>query len=158
VSCTDLVLRPAEPGEADRVADVYLAARRGAVPAMPPLVHPEPDVRRWLAGRVADDEVWVAAASGAVVGFARLTEDWLDDLYLDPAWTGRGIGGSLLELAKARRPDGFGLWVFESNTRARRFYARHGLVEVERTDGSGNEEKAPDVRMEWRGRERHGDG
>ena len=28
---------------------------------------------------------------------------------------------------------------------ARAFYARRGLVELERTDGSGNEEKAPDV-------------
>ena len=49
------------------------------------------------------------------------------------------------------RPDGFCLWVFESNTGARAFYARHGLVELERTDGSGNEEKAPDVKMAWPG-------
>ena len=40
--------------------------------------------------------------------------------------------------------------MFESNVGARRLYARRGLVEVERTDGAGNEEKAPDVRMAWR--------
>ena len=34
---------------------------------------------------------------------------------------------------------------------ARAFYARHGLVELERTDGSGNEERAPDLRMAWPG-------
>jgi chorismate mutase len=45
------------------------------------------------------------------------------------------------------------LWVFESNRPARTFYARRGLVELERTDGSGNEEKAPDVRMAWPGRD-----
>jgi hypothetical protein len=51
---------------------------------------------------------------------------------------------------KTLRPDGFGLWVFTSNTPARAFYAGHGFVETERTDGSDNEEHAPDVRMEWR--------
>ena len=37
------------------------------------------------------------------------------------------------------------------NAPARGFYARRGLVELERTDGSGNEERAPDVRMAWPG-------
>jgi chorismate mutase len=34
---------------------------------------------------------------------------------------------------------------------AREFYARHGLVELERTDGSANEERQPDVKMVWPG-------
>jgi chorismate mutase len=41
--------------------------------------------------------------------------------------------------------------VFEMNEPARRFYAHHGLVELERTDGSANEEKKPDIRMAWPG-------
>ena len=41
--------------------------------------------------------------------------------------------------------------MFESNAPARSFYARRGLVELERTDGSGNEEKSPDVKMAWPG-------
>ena len=41
--------------------------------------------------------------------------------------------------------------MFESNVAARAFYARHGLVELERTDGSANEERRPDVRMAWPG-------
>ena len=49
----------------------------------------------------------------------------------------------------AEEPGGFCLWVFETNTPARGFYARHGLVELERTDGAGNEEKQPDIRMAW---------
>ncbi len=57
----------------------------------------------------------------------------------------------LLDVVKAQRPDGFSLWVFQSNTGARRFYERHGLVELEHTDGSGNEEKSPDLRMAWPG-------
>ena len=148
----DLVLRPALPEDAAAVAEVHLAARRAA--PMPPAVHADDDVRSWLAGRLAPasgDEVWVAEAEGSVVGYARLHEDWLDDLYVHPRHQGQGVGAALLDLTKARRPGGFGLWVFERNTPARRFYARAGLVEVERTDGSGNEEGEPDVRVLWRG-------
>ena len=68
-----------------------------------------------------------------------------------PEHAGQGVGSALLDLVKAQRPDGFCLWVFEMNAPARGFYARHGLVELERTDGSGNEEQAPDVRMAWPG-------
>jgi chorismate mutase len=63
------------------------------------------------------------------------------------------VGSALLDLAKTRRPDGFCLWVFEVNHPARGFYARRGLVELERTDGSANEERAPDIRMAWPGAE-----
>ncbi len=80
-----------------------------------------------------------------------MTETWLDDLYVAPAFAGQGIGSALLDLAKAQRPQGFCLWVFESNTPARNFYARRGFVELERTDGSGNEERSPDVQMAWPG-------
>jgi hypothetical protein len=41
------------------------------------------------------------------------------------------------------------LWTFQVNGPARRFYERHGFVEVAQTDGSGNEEAEPDVRLEW---------
>ncbi|WP_238993501.1 GNAT family N-acetyltransferase [Nocardioides caldifontis] len=153
MSSTDrrLVLRPAEPDDADEVAGVYLAARRAAAAsgAMPPPVHPDHEVRAWLAARTAADETWVAEQDGAVVGYARFTAEWLDDLYVHPDHAGGGVGSALLELVRGLRPGGFGLWVFESNAGARRFYRRHGLVEVERTDGSGNEERAPDVRMVW---------
>jgi chorismate mutase len=57
----------------------------------------------------------------------------------------------LLDLVKSRRPDGFGLWVFASNAPARAFYLRHGLIELETTDGRDNQEHAPDVRMVWPG-------
>jgi 8-oxo-dGTP pyrophosphatase MutT (NUDIX family) len=36
-------------------------------------------------------------------------------------------------------------------TALQRFYERHGFIEIERTDGSGNEEQAPDVRYRWSG-------
>ncbi|WP_309649383.1 GNAT family N-acetyltransferase [Nocardioides sp.] len=146
---TDLVLRPATPLDAHDVASVHLRARRAA--PMPPAVHPDDDVRRWLAVRLQSDEVWVAEHDGAVVGYARLTDVWLDDLYVEPSHARQGVGSALLDVATSVRPDGFCLWVFESNAPARAFYARHGLVELERTDGSANEEHSPDIKMAWTG-------
>ncbi|CAN5447960.1 hypothetical protein BH11ACT8_BH11ACT8_25500 [soil metagenome] len=93
--------------------------------------------------------MWVAEVGDAVVAYLRLTDTWLDDLYVVPAHAGAGIGSALLDLAKAVRPHGFGLWVFEMNLPARAFYARHGFVEVARTDGHDNEEQMPDLHLAW---------
>lgn len=144
-----MLIRPAGSDDAAGVAAVHLAARAAA--AMPPGVHTDDEVRAWLAGRLATDDVWVAEVGGQVVGYARLTPTWLDDLYVHPDHAGQGIGSALLDVAKAQRPDGFCLWVFEMNEPARGFYARHGLVELERTDGWANEEQQPDIRMAWTG-------
>lgn len=149
----DLTLRRADLADAEEIADLYTAARVAAVPHMPPALHTNAEDRRWMAGQLAleDHEAWVAEREALVVGYALITPVWLDHLFIRPEHLGRGIGSVLLDLVKSLRPDGFSLWVFESNTGARRFYARHGLLEVERTDGSQNEEKAPDIRMEWPG-------
>jgi len=82
---------------------------------------------------------------------ADVQADWLEALYVDPQHTGEGIGAALLDLVKSLRPNGFCLWVFQSNTGARRFYTDRGLVELEHTDGSANEERSPDLRMAWPG-------
>ncbi len=151
----DVVVRPAEPAEAEALADLHTAARAAAVPAMPATVHTPDETRAWMRGRVGSShEVWVADRAGSLVGYAALSargDPWLDDLYVRPGLTGEGIGSALLEIVKALRPDGFALWVFTSNDRARRFYRRHGLLELEETDGSANEERAPDLRMAWPG-------
>jgi GNAT superfamily N-acetyltransferase len=145
---TEVLLRAATPDDATAVAAVHLASRRAA--PMPAGVRPDHEVEAWLAGRLADDETWVAEVGGRVVGYVRMTATWLDDLYVAPSHVGQGIGSMLLDVVKARRPDGFSLWVFETNTPARAFYGRHGLVEREHTDGADNEEQEPDLRMSWR--------
>lgn len=144
-----VLLRPGELADVGAVTSIHLAARRAA--AMPAGVHPDDEVRAWLGERLGIDELWLAEVDGEAAGYARFTEAWLDDLYVAPEHAGQGLGSALLDLVKARRPTGFCLWVFEMNTPARAFYARRGLVALERTDGSGNEEKAPDIRMAWPG-------
>jgi GNAT superfamily N-acetyltransferase len=144
-----LVLRPAEPADIADLVAVQLAARAAA--PMPPNIHPAAEIHDFLASRLGREEVWVAELDGAVAAYARFTRTWLDDLYVHPRHQGAGLGRALLDLVKSLRPGGFGLWVFETNEPARGFYAEHGLVETERTDGSANEERRPDIRMDWLG-------
>jgi GNAT superfamily N-acetyltransferase len=145
------VTRRGTPADAPAAAEVYLRARHAAVPTIPPLVHDNDDVRRWFRDTVvAERELWVADDSEAgIVAVCVLDGDWLDQLYVEPGLTGRGVGAAHLEVAKRERPAGLHLWAFQSNTGALRFYARHGFVETERTDGAGNEEGAPDVHLVW---------
>ncbi len=152
---TDLLVRPAEPAESDALADLYGRSRRGATGAMPASVHTSAEDREWFKARLrdGDHEAWVAEADGLLSGYLLLTQTWLDHLFVDPEHQRRGVGTALLDLAKTVRPHGFCLWVFETNHPARTFYAARGLVELERTDGSGNEEQAPDLRMAWPGTE-----
>lgn len=147
-------LRRGAPQDADALAGLMTWCRQAAVPMMPASVHTPEEDREWM-GRQLDGEreVWVAEAAGELVGYLILEPGWLHSIYVRPDLTGQGIGSFLLDSVKGLRPDGFALWVFESNEPARRFYLRHGLVEIRRTDGSDNEERAPDVEMAWLGRD-----
>ena len=144
-------IRRATADDAAPAAEVYIAARHHAVPAIPPMAHPDDAVRvYWTEVLIPTNEVWVAENdNGTIVAVMALEEDWLDQLYVAPGWTGRGIGERLLDVAKEQRPGGLQLWAFQTNVDAHRFYERHGFVEVERTDGSDNEEQSPDVRYRW---------
>lgn len=110
-------------------------------------------MRDWfLRVLVPQYETWVAVTENSVVGVMALSVAELKQLYLDPAWRGRGLGDRFMYLAKQRRPDGLALWTFQVNKAAQRFYERHGFVEVERTDGRRNDEREPDVRYVWQPR------
>jgi chorismate mutase/GNAT superfamily N-acetyltransferase len=151
---SETTVRPASAGDADALATLFLTSREAAYPAIPRPVHPPDDVRRWMRSRfdAPQCELWLAeegAGGGGPVGLLLLEDAWVHSLYVDPERTGEGIGSLLLDVAKHARPRGLGLWVFETNEGARRFYRRHGFVEVNRTDGSQNEEGEPDIEMAW---------
>lgn len=149
----DVLVRRASGDDLPGLAELYLRARAAA--PMPPTVHSDDDVRAWVRGwDLSSREVWVAEVGPAeVCGYAVIEGDWLHSLYVSPEATGRGVGSVLLDLVKATRPQGFCLWVFESNLPARAFYERHGLATLELTDGSSNEERTPDLRMAWPGQD-----
>ena len=115
------------------------------------VARPDHDVSRWIEHVVLPRrECWLAERpSGALAGMLVLDAEWIDQLYVDPDLTRAGIGAELMVAAKRERPDGLRLWTFASNHGAQRFYLRHGFREIERTDGSGNEERAPDIQYAW---------
>ena len=139
--------------DARAAADLYLRARAAALHAgsIPAGVHDDDDVRDHFAAHIAEDcELWVAEHDGALAGILVLDGEFVDQLYVEPDLTGRGIGSALLAVAKRERPQGLQLWTFQSNTGAQRFYERHGFVAVRRTDGRDNEERAPDILYAYR--------
>jgi GNAT superfamily N-acetyltransferase len=142
-------LRRARRDDAGAISDVYLASFRATYDF--PGAHTDQEVRDWHRDVVLPtQEVWVAVAGRLLVALMALSSEMLDQLYVAPGWTGRGVGSALLTLAKARRPAGLDLYTFQVNAGARRFYERHGFEVVASGDGSGNEERQPDLRYSWR--------
>ncbi|MBN1660865.1 MAG: GNAT family N-acetyltransferase, partial [Anaerolineae bacterium] len=99
-------------------------------------------------------DVTVALVGGEIVGMMSVSHDgetgWIDQLYLDPRMVGQGLGTRFIEQAKARLGSPIRLYAFQANEGARGFYERHGFTAIAYSDGSGNEEKCPDVLYEWR--------
>ncbi|MFI6642084.1 GNAT family N-acetyltransferase [Streptomyces sp. NPDC050504] len=149
VTGTQTVLRLAEAADAAAVADVYLRSYDAALPTVR-RAHSDDGVRAYIRDLVVPrGTTWVADGAGAVRGMMVLDGDWIGQLYLDPDHRGRGIGDLFVRHAKALSPGGLQLWTFQVNAPAHRFYERHGFAVAERTDGSANEEREPDVRYVW---------
>jgi len=144
------MIRRARPEDAEAVAETYVASFATLFRFLPDM-HSDDERRRFITEDVRrDHEIWVAEEDGRVVGFAAVRESTLGHIYVHPDFHGRGIGTALLEKTKQLRREGFTLWTFRANEQACRFYERHGLRPIEYGDGSGNEERVPDVRYEWR--------
>jgi len=144
-----LTLRSATIRDAAGIAEIHLTSRRTAMPwlAQP---HTDDETRSWFRDVLLPREtVIVAEIRGAVVGYADPTSGWLHALYVAPAAQGAGVGSALFQRSTALQPGGFDLRVFQRNTRALDFYARHLCVEVRRTEGADNEEHEPDVLLHW---------
>ena len=141
-------IRDALASDVPRIAEVFRAAREAAMPWLPVLHTSEEDL--WFFGRAVDtQQTYVAVLDGSVVGFAAVDdgEAMLEHLYLAPEVRRRGIGTALLSHARAAHDGPLELWCFAENRAGRAFYAACGAEEILETDGSGNEERMPDVRL-----------
>jgi ribosomal protein S18 acetylase RimI-like enzyme len=145
------LVRAALTADAAAIAQVHIRSREAAMPYLPPRRRSDAEVVRWVKNvMLAEAAVWVAQdAGGAVVGYAAVQGEWLEHLYLLPGVRRRGFGSLLLAEAKAYRPQGLDLHVFQRNTAARAFYARHGFTVVDLDDGARNMENEPDMTMRW---------
>ncbi len=87
---------------------------------------------------------------GAVVGFCAARRGWIEHLYVAHEHHGRGVGRALLETHAEGPLATCGCGPSGANQRSRRFYRRNGFIEALFTDGGANEEREPDVMLEWR--------
>lgn len=140
-------LAAARPKDAAPLAGI-LWGWAAQTPWMPKL-HARSDATVFLERLIAQTEVTALRSWRGVHGFLSRDGEIIHALYLSETMRGRGWGARLLDHAKARS-DVLTLWAFQANKGARAFYCREGFVEVEETDGAGNDEKLPDVRLEWR--------
>ncbi|TRC96337.1 GNAT family N-acetyltransferase [Mesorhizobium sp. WSM4303] len=139
----DITLRPAAASDAAAIAKLMRAAL-GSFNWMPVVHTPAEDLAFIRDIVLPRQQVTVAEAGCNIVGFIAVSGDWVEQLYLDPAWTGQGIGSRLLTQATAALPV-VKLHCFQSNTGARRFYERHGFRAEAFGDGTTNEEGLPDI-------------
>ncbi|MFP7675758.1 GNAT family N-acetyltransferase [Marivita sp. S0852] len=96
------------------------------------------------------DRGWVTVSENtSITGFLARDADTIHALYIAPDARNSGVGSALLQDAMSRAPA-LTLWTFQDNTGAQRFYQRHGFVEVERSDGTTNDEGLPDIRYHWK--------
>lgn len=137
------------PSDAHAAADLHRIA--GAlIPGYDTALHTPEEYHGLYVDKVLlNGPVWGAFEDGVLRGHIALLPGWIDHLYVDPTHHRRGIGSALVVLAQ-REQDELRLYTFQTNTRARALYERHGFAIEELTDGQRNEEKMPDVTYHWR--------
>lgn len=91
--------------------------------------------------QIFDQHLRVIEVDGQRAGLLRVVEEEaevrLEILELDPDWQGLGVGGEILDqllTSAAQRAKRLTLSVLPPNTRALRFYERHGLEVVGREE------------------------
>jgi putative acetyltransferase len=67
-----------------------------------------------------------------IKGVITIDGSFIEELYVEPYFEGKGIGGQLIEFAKAKFNCNQ-LWVLDENGRAKSFYERHGFHETKET-------------------------
>lgn len=137
-----VVLRPAIGSDAAAIAKV-MRASLASFDWMPVLHTPEQGLSFIRDIVLPTQQVTIAEAGNDIVGFISVKGEWVEQLYLDPARTGQGIGSRLI--AEAAAIPAVRLYCFQANSDARRFYERHGFRAEAFGDGSTNEEGLPDI-------------
>lgn len=132
----------------DRAAIVHRASFDERLPWLAGLHTPAEDRSFYREHVFVECSVWGAFNADALVGIMAFRPDWIDQFYVLPQTQRTGVGSALLGVAKAQATS-LSLWTFQRNVAARRFYEKHSFVAVMETDGSGNEEREPDVLYRW---------
>ncbi|WBU61692.1 GNAT family N-acetyltransferase [Paracoccus albus] len=141
------IIRPARPEDMEACAAIH-SDWIDTTEWMPPRTRSTEEMAQSYRDRAfVKRRILVAELGEAVAGYLSLDEPTGEITALFVGKRGQGIGTALMQEAQDRHAR---LWLgtFQVNDGARRFYARRGFAELERTEGE-NEEGLPDVRLGW---------
>jgi putative acetyltransferase len=145
---TSVAIRRLTPADACDIARVHRASFDDRLPWLSGIHTPDDDLAYFRDTVCATCVLWGAFDGLTLVGFIAFRDGWIDHLFVSPERQMMGLGTRLLDHAKAVQQR-LRLWTFQRNEGARNFYERNGFIQIDITDGSGNEEREPDVLYEW---------
>ncbi len=147
---SEVTVRKMRPSELDLVAELWWHSFDDSTQWLrPDQKHPLAEALSFFRTVVAKRcELWIAMREEAIVGLLAMHGDEVDRLYVATEAQKQGIGGTLLDHAKALSPDGLRLVTLQRNTQARLFYERHGFAAFD-TGCSAPPENEPDIWYRW---------
>ena len=142
----DVDIKPARILDAGSVGRI-LSENNDLLPWLP-RIHTAAEEIMYAEQMIDAGWVNVARKDGKVGGLLARWDNEVVALYVLPEAQESGIGTALLDAAKEECSH-LGLWSYQANTGATRFYNKRGFRQVARTDGSGNDVGLADIRFEW---------
>lgn len=100
-------------------------------------------------GIVVENQIWVYELGNIPVGYLGIQGEFIDRLYIDPAYHRRSVGQALLDHARNLSPKHLWLYTHVANKMARAFYVKNGFIPG-KFGVSPPPESEPDVEYHWR--------
>jgi ribosomal protein S18 acetylase RimI-like enzyme len=127
---SDSIIRPAEPHEYDEVARVWMEswASTGLAEASNFLLA---NLRARVRREIEDGwSLFVVDDNGTIAAMLalHLPKNYLDMLFVGPAYQGQSLGRKLLAFTRTQIPDEIVLRCVRENEKAWRWYEREGFV------------------------------
>jgi GNAT superfamily N-acetyltransferase len=144
------IIRLYKPEDFDEITRIWFDAETVAMPKlMARMRHTLEDAREYFQRAViAECQVWVYEQDAIPLGFFAIQGDFLDRMYVDPAYHRQGIGEAMLMKVRQLLPKHIWLYTHAANKMARSFYEKHGFV-AEKFGVSPEPESEHDVEYHW---------
>ncbi len=145
------IIRLYKPEDFEDITRLWFEAETVAMPKlMARMAHTLEDAREYFLRVVVDEnQIWVYELDGTPLGFLAIQAEFIDRLYVDPAYHRQGIGQALLMKARQLLPKHMWLYTHAANKMARSFYEKNDFV-AEKFGVSPEPESEPDVEYHWR--------
>ena len=146
------MIRPYKQEDFEAVTLLWHEAQRVAMPKlMARMGYSLEDSRKYfLNGVIQENQLWVYESNAEPVAYLAIKHDFIDRLYVSPAYHHMGIGQALLDRAKTASPKHLWLYTHVANKMARSFYEKNGFT-AKKFGMSPEPESEPDVEYHWHG-------